>query len=219
MESNAVFTNQRAVSSFSCRVLPVFAAMALLNACGTETPAEESTSRTSGSTQVTQVATPPTSSSSSAQASSTDGVLAAIQGNFQATLEREVDGTLQTQTLSFSITQRTVDGIAWPVISVLSTGALGDINFGSYMAWELYGSGGTYALVSPAMTIPAISEDFTVALELLLTLQSNANGSKTLVPAQSAILIKDCGFFDGVFASCSNTLRDAAMSGNSFQKL
>jgi|GEM_PF-3596470 len=191
---------------------------ASLSACGGEIPADSDSQQTStsGSTQVTETA-PPASSETSAQASNSDGVLDAIQGNFRSTLTREVDGQTKSQTFDFTIGKRKIENTDWPIISISSTGELGTIDLGAYLAWELYGYGTTYALVTPAMNIPAISDDFTVAFELILTIQSGANGAKTLVPTQSAILIKDCGYFDGVFASCSTTLREAAFSGNSFE--
>lgn len=192
--------------------------LVLASGCGGDIPAEidSQPTRTIGSTQV-QDATPPASSENSAQASNSDGVLDAIQGNFRSTLTRKVDGQTKSQTFDFTIGKRKIENTDWPIISITSTGELGTIDLGAYLAWELYGYGTTYALVTPAMNIPAISNDFTVAFELILTVQSGANGAKTLVPTQSAILIKDCGYFDGVFASCSTTLREAAFSENSFQ--
>ena len=208
----------QATRNLILQTLPLTAVLLLAAGCGGDIPldSDSQATRTSGSTQIEET-TPPASSENSAQASNNDGVLDSIQGNFRSTLTREVEGELISQTFDFTIGKRKIENTDWPIITITSTGELGTIDLGAYLAWELYGYGSTYALVTPAMNIPAISEDFTVAFELILTIQSGANGAKTLVPTQSAILIKDCGYFDGVFASCSTTLREAAFSGNSFQ--
>ncbi len=198
----------------------IAAALVFLSAaCGTESPADPAVVAGSKSTQITESTPPPSNSTTSAQASTNDGVLAAIQGTYQTTLQKTVDGRTVTQPLEFTIGQQVVDGVTWPTIDVSSSGELGTLSFGSYLAWELYAYGTTYALVTPATRQTALSEDYTSAIELLLTIRSDSASSKTLVPAQSVILIKDCGFFESVFASCSNLLDEASFSGNSFIKL
>jgi len=188
--------------------------------CGPEIPEADNAARTSSkSTQITESSTPPPASSTAAQTSSSDGVLSAIQGTYIATLQKVVNGSTQTQPFTFTIGQREWEGVTWPTLEVTSSGAIGTIEFGSFLTWELYAYGTTYALISPAMTQESLSEDYTLAFELLLTIQSQSSSSKLLVPTQSVILIKDCGFFESVFASCSNRLNGASFVENSFQKL
>jgi hypothetical protein len=199
-------------------IVGVTLALSALTACGAEpTPVDQAPQNTTA--QLTEPSTPPPSGTTAAQSANNDGVLAAIQGTYIATLQKEVDGVTQSQPFQFTIGQRQLDGVNWPTLEVSSRGAIGTIEFGSYLAWELYGYGNNYALISPAMKQSAISEDYTLAFQLILNLQTQSSTSKLLVPTQSVILIKDCGFFENVFASCTNLLNGAELVENSFKKL